>query len=275
MEPDGRSTIRVCQGTGCLSAGSDKVCDSLNNKIGEHELEDQYAVDISGCHGFCSQGPLVTVEDLLYTGVEEKDVEWIVSRHLQGGEPVSSLLYRDPTTKERIANYTDIPYYSKQQRLLLDNCGKINPENIDDYIDIGGYSGLRTALQMQPQEVIDEIKASGLRGRGGAGFPTGSKWEFTRNAFSEDDRKFVIINADEGDPGAFMDRSLLEADPHAVIEGTIIGAYAIGATHGYIYVRAEYPLAVTRFQKALQQAREHNLLGDTILGSSFTFDIEI
>lgn len=262
-----KKTIRVCKGTGCISSKADQVKDKFDELTSDHDVE------ISGCHGFCSQGPIVMVDDIFYANVKESLVGTIVDRHLTNDVPVDSLFYRLPTTEVPIAKYQDIPFYNKQTRIVLANCGSINPEKIDDYIKIGGYRGLSIALKKIPDEVIEDITKSGLRGRGGAGFPTGLKWNFARKAYG--DPKYVIINADEGDPGAFMDRSILEADPHSVIEGLIIGAYAIGSSHGIIYVRAEYPLAIVRFNIALDQARERGYLGDNILGSEFSFDIKV
>jgi len=233
-------------------------------------------VDFTGCHGFCQQGPNVVVEPegIFYTHVEPEDSADIVTLHLQNGKPVERLFYRDPVTGQAIPHYSDISFYNKQERVILRNCGHINPERINDYIGRGGYQALRKVLfSMTPEQVIEEIRKSGLRGRGGAGFPTGTKWEFCRSAPGS--LKYVICNADEGDPGAFMDRSILEADPHAVIEGLIIAAYAVGATEGYIYVRAEYPLAVSRLRTALRQAEENGFLGNDVLGSSFSFTVYI
>jgi len=233
-------------------------------------------VDFTGCHGFCQQGPNVVVEPegIFYTHVEPEDSADIVTLHLQNGKPVERLFYRDPVTGQAIPHYSDISFYNKQERVILRNCGHINPERINDYIGRGGYQALRKVLfSMTPEQVIEEIRKSGLRGRGGAGFPTGTKWEFCRSAPGS--LKYVICNADEGDPGAFMDRSILEADPHAVIEGLIIAAYAVGATEGYIYVRAEYPLAVSRLRTALRQAEENGFLGNDVLGSGFSFTVYI
>jgi len=233
-------------------------------------------VKLSGCHGFCEQGPLVAVEPegVLYTRVKTEDVPEIVSQHLAAGQPVERLFYRDPATKKAVPHYRDIPFYAKQTRLILRNCGHINPEKIEEYIAAGGYQALiKTLKGMTPDQVLQEVTRSGLRGRGGAGFPTGRKWAFCREARGEP--KYVICNADEGDPGAYMDRSILEADPHSVIEGMIIGAFAIGAKYGFIFVRAEYPLAVERVKVALRQAEEHGFLGENILGSGFDFSIDI
>lgn len=262
-----KKTVRVCMGTGCISSKADQVLEKFEVLTKEHDVE------LSGCHGFCSQGPIVVVDDIFYAKVEENLVGTIVDKHLTEDITVDSLFYKSPITEIPIAKYQDIPFYNKQTRIVLANCGNINPEKIDDYINIGGYRGLNLALKLPPESVIDDITKSGLRGRGGAGFPTGLKWKFARLAYGTP--KYVIINADEGDPGAFMDRSILEADPHSVIEGLIIGAYAIGASHGIIYVRAEYPLAVIRFNIALEQARERGYLGKNIMGTNYSFDIQV
>jgi len=229
-------TVFVCQGTGCLSSGSGPVYDALKSEVARLGLKD-VEVDFTGCHGFCEQGPNVVIEPegIFYTHVQAEDALEIVSSHLRDGEPVERLFYRDPVTSEAIPLYSDMNFYKKQQRVILRNCGHINPENIDHYIDQGGYQALRKALlEMTSEQVIDEVSRAGLRGRGGAGFPTGRKWDLCRSAHG--DQKYVICNADEGDPGAFMDRSILEADPNAVIEGLTIAGYAIGANEGYIYV---------------------------------------
>jgi len=267
-------TVFVCQGTGCLSSESGPVYEALRVEVAKLGLRD-VEVDFTGCHGFCEQGPNVVVEPegIFYTHVQSEDAAEIVHSHLRDGKPVERLFYRDPVTNKAIPYYSEINFYKKQQRIILRNCGRINPEKIDHYIAQGGYRALRKAFLMTPEEVIEEIKKSGLRGRGGAGFPTGRKWEFCRKA--QGDKKYVICNADEGDPGAFMDRSILEADPHSVIEGLTIAGYAIGATEGYIYVRAEYPLAVKRVLIALEQAQERGFLGKDILGSGFDFTIYV
>lgn len=268
-------TIFVCQGTGCFSAGSKEVYEALEAELARQGVGNT-SVDFSGCHGFCEQGPNVVIEPegIFYTHVQAEDAPEIVESHLRNGKPVERLFYHDPVTGKAIARYSEIDFYEKQQRVILRNCGHINPEKIEQYTAQGGYRALRKALlEMTPKGVIEEITRSGLRGRGGAGFPTGRKWELCRA--SPGDRKFVICNADEGDPGAFMDRSILEADPHAVIEGLTIAGYAIGASEGYIYVRAEYPLAVQRIQIAVEQARENNFLGEKILGTDFSFVIHI
>jgi NADH-quinone oxidoreductase subunit F len=269
-----QKTVFVCKGTGCVSGGSDAVYEALKKEVARQKLTD-VEVDFTGCHGFCEQGPNVVVEPegIFYTHVEPGDVPEIVTSHLENGKPVERLFYRDPVTGQSIPYYSEINFYKKQQRVILRNCGHINPEKIGHYIARGGYRALRKVILIMPDEVIEEIKKSGLRGRGGAGFPTGRKWEFCRN--SPGDTKYVICNADEGDPGAFMDRSILEADPHSVIEGLAIAGYAIGAKEGYIYARAEYPLAVKRFRIALEQAKERGFLGDNILGSNFSFTIHV
>jgi len=271
----GKRTVYVCRGTGCVSGGGDAVFESLRDEIARQGVSNA-EVDFTGCHGFCQQGPNVVVEPegIFYTHVEPEDAAEIVTSHLGAGKPVERLFYHDPVTDQAIPRYQDINFYQKQERIILRNCGHINPEKIDDYLARGGYESLRKALfSMTPEQVIEEVQKSGLRGRGGAGFPTGRKWEFCRNA--EGSPKYVVCNADEGDPGAFMDRSILEADPHAVIEGLTIAAYAVGSAEGYIYVRAEYPLAVSRLRVALNQAQERGFLGKTILGSDYGFTIHI
>jgi NADH:ubiquinone oxidoreductase subunit F (NADH-binding)/(2Fe-2S) ferredoxin/Pyruvate/2-oxoacid:ferredoxin oxidoreductase delta subunit len=276
MSNNARHTIYICQGTGCNSSRAAEVREALQVQVKAQGLADRIAVEFSGCHGFCEQGPLVALEPegILYTHVKAEDAAEIISEHIGKGRPVERLLYEDPATKKTIASYRDIPFYGRQTRLILRNCGHINPERIEDYINVGGYQALRKALEkMKPEQVLDEVSQSGLRGRGGAGFPTGRKWTGCRQAPGEP--KYIICNADEGDPGAYMDRSILEADPHSVIEGMIIGAYVIGARYGYIYVRAEYPLAVQRVRRALAQSREHGFLGENILGSGLDFSIDI
>ena len=267
-------TIFVCQGTGCLSSASDAVYEALKAEAVRLRIRD-VEVDFTGCHGFCEQGPNVVIEPegIFYTHVQAEDAAEIASCHLRDGVPVERLFYHDPVTEKAVPHYSEINFYAKQQRVILRNCGRINPEKIDHYIAQGGYRALRKALLVTPGEVIEEVKKSGLRGRGGAGFPTGRKWEFCRDA--RGNKKYVICNADEGDPGAFMDRSILEADPHAVIEGLTIAGYAIGATEGHIYVRAEYPLAVKRVRIALEQARARGFLGRGILGSGFDFTVHV
>jgi NADH-quinone oxidoreductase subunit F len=268
-------TVFVCRGTGCVSGGSDAVYEALRTELARQGVAEA-EIDFSGCHGFCQQGPNVVVEPdgIFYTHVEAEDAAEIIGSHLRDAKPVERLFYRDPVTGQAVPHYGDIKFYGEQQRVVMRNCGHINPEKIDDYLARGGYQSLKKVLTaMKPKEVIDLVKRSGLRGRGGAGFPTGNKWEFCHNAAG--DKKYIICNADEGDPGAFMDRSILEADPHAVLEGLAIAAYAIGAGEGYIYVRAEYPLAVKRLYTALEQAQKRAFLGSNILSSSFSFHVHI
>lgn len=268
-------TIFVCQGTGCVSGKSVEITEALEKAVAELGITG-VKVDFTGCHGFCEQGPVAFVEpeDIFYTHVSLADVPEIAESHLRDGQPVERLFYKDPVTGEAVPHFKDIKFYSKQQRIVLRNCGRINPERIEDYITTSGYQSLHKVLtEMTPEQVIDEIKRSGLRGRGGAGFSTGTKWEFCRNAIG--DQKYMICNADEGDPGAFMDRSTMEGDPNTVIEGMTIAAYAIGASEGYIYIRAEYPLAVKRVRIALKQAEEKGFLGENILGSGFSFHIHV
>jgi len=270
-----RRTVFICQGTGCLSSGSQAVYESLLSEVKRLNISD-VDVDFTGCHGFCEQGPIVIVEPqgIFYTHVQAEDVPEIAEAHLKNGVMVERLFYRDPASGEAVPCYRDVNFYKKQQRIILQNCGHINPEKIEQSIDNGRYKALKKALlKMTPEQVIEELKKAGLRGRGGAGFPTALKWEFCAKAPGS--KKYVICNADEGDPGAFMDRSILEADPHAVIEGLALAGYAVGADEGYIYVRAEYPLAVKRLRIALAQAEENGFLGQNILDSSFSFVINI
>ncbi|MFC1824095.1 NADH-quinone oxidoreductase subunit NuoF [Thermodesulfobacteriota bacterium] len=272
----GSRVVIVCQGTGCVSSGASQIQDELANHISEQGLGETVQVKLSGCHGFCEKGPIVIVEPegTFYSQVKVKDAPEIVESHLKNNEPVERLFYKNPVTKEAVAEYKNIPFYAAQQRLILRNCGHVNPESIDDYISVGGYEAEKKAImEMNPKGIVDEIKSAGLRGRGGGGFPTGIKWEACYNAPGTE--KYVVCNGDEGDPGAFMDRSIFEADPHAVIEGMIIAAYAIGAAEGYIYVRAEYPLAVKRLKMALVQAKERGFIGDGIMGTDFSFMVHI
>ncbi|MBI2831788.1 MAG: NADH-quinone oxidoreductase subunit NuoF [Chloroflexi bacterium] len=267
--------IFVCHGTGCVSTKGMEVREALEKALAEARLQD-IRVDFTGCHGFCEQGPIVFTEPdgVFYCHVGVKDVPEIVESHLRNGQPVVRLHFKDPLTGEVVPLFKDINFYKKQQRIVLRNCGRINPERIEDYIAVGGYEPLRKAFtEMTPGLVIEEIKRSGLRGRGGAGFPTGLKWSFCQQA--PDFPKYMVCNADEGDPGAFMDRSVMEGDPHTVIEGMTIAAYAIGATEGYIYIRAEYPLAVKRVRIALEQAEKKGFLGKNILGSGFDFRVHV
>ena len=268
--------VLVCGGTGCQASDSQKIVEKFQKLIIDNGLQDQLQAEIAGCFGFCEKGPIVKIfpEDVFYVQVKPEDVQEIFDQHLVGGQKVKRLLYEDPALKVKIDTSDEISFYKLQHRVALRNCGLINPEKIEEYIATGGYQSLGKILnQMTPEQVIDEMKKSGLRGRGGAGFSTGKKWEFARGYAN--DEKFVICNADEGDPGAFMDRSIMEGDSHSVIEGMCIAGFAIGAHQGYVYIRAEYPLAVKRLQIALDQARERGLLGKNILGSEFSFDIAI
>jgi len=269
-------TVLVCQGTGCISGGSEQICSLLNDEILRLGLDRDIRVKRTGCHGFCQQGPLVVVEPegTFYTKVKSDGASAIAQSLLPGGRPVDQFFYRDPATGRPIPDYHDIPFYSKQERTILQYCGRIDPEDIDEYISIGGYQALDKALsEMIPEVVISEVEHSGLRGLGGAGFPTGLKWSSCRR--SQGEEKYVICNADEGDPGAFQDRSVMEGNPHSVLEGMILAGYAIGSKKGFIYVRAEYPLAVKRLKIAIEQAREKGFLGKSLLDSTFDFDIEI
>ena len=272
---NGKRALIVCGGTGCLSSDSAAIIEEIEKQIAERGLQDKVTVNKVGCFGFCSQGPFVKIfpEDTLYRGVSVKDVNEIFEKDILNGEVVERLLYKDPITGGLIQKQEDINFYKKQLRIALHGCGTINPEAIEEALGAGAFQGLLRALTMTPQEVIDEVLASGLRGRGGGGFPTGRKWQFARN--QESAEKYVVCNGDEGDPGAFMDRSILEGNPLAVIEGMMIAGYAIGAQNGYFYVRAEYPIAVERLRIAIKQARELGLLGENILGSGFSFDVHI
>jgi NADH-quinone oxidoreductase subunit F len=268
--------VAVCGGTGCTSSESVEVSGLLEQALAAKGLAGEVEVRRTGCFGFCAQGPIVVVYpgETFYTQVSPADVSEIVEDHILGGRPVARLLYYDPAHKASVEKWHDIDFYGKQKRVLLGNCGVIDPENIDHYLARDGYRALHDVLAgMNPEQVIETVIQSGLRGRGGGGFPTGLKWRLARQ--TEKWPKYVICNADEGDPGAFMDRSTLEGDPHAVVEGMIIAGYAIGAEHGYVYCRAEYPLAVARLLTALEQARDRGLLGRRILGSDFSFDLEV
>lgn len=267
--------ILICAGTGCISSGTLQVHEALRRELQKHQLEDKVRIILSGCHGFCEKGPIFIVypEDIFYCGVSAEDMPELVEEYLVKGNVVERLLYKDLLTGEAVTSHQEIPFYSKQKRLALRNCGVIDPENIDEYIIRGGYQGLEKALRLESLEIINMIKSSGLRGRGGAGFPTGMKWEFAYR--NKDDKKYVVCNADEGDPGAFMDRSVLEGDPHAVLEGIMIAGRAIGSDEAYIYVRAEYPLAIRRLRTAIAQAEEYGIIGENILGSGFGFKINI
>jgi len=270
-----RRAVTVCRSTGCTAHGSGAVIAAFQEELAKGNLLEEVEILITGCHGFCEKGPIVVIrpEEIFYHSVAPEDVPEIVEHTVKNGEVVERLLYTDPQTGEKILRERDIPFYKHQERVIFGSNGMIDPTRIEDYIAIGGYSALAKALGMDPEDVIEEVKKSGLRGRGGAGFPTGRKWEFTRNA--PGDLKYIICNADEGDPGAFMDRSLLEGNPHVVLEGMLIGAYAIGASKGFIYVRNEYPLAVNHIETALEQMRRYSFLGESILGTDFSFDLAI
>lgn len=270
-----KSHLLVCGGTGCRASESDSVVESLRSELQANGLEEDVQVIMTGCFGFCEKGPIVKVlpDNTFYTEVKGSDAKEIVAEHVVKGRKVNRLLYTDPKTKEHISDSKHMGFYKKQIRIALRNCGVINPENIDEYIARDGYQALGKVFEMGAQAAIEEMKKSGLRGRGGGGFPTGLKWEFASK--NQADQKYVVCNADEGDPGAFMDRSILEGDPHSVIEAMIINGFCIGATKGLVYIRAEYPLAIERLKIALNQAREYGLLGTDVLGSGFDFDIEI
>jgi NADH:ubiquinone oxidoreductase subunit F (NADH-binding)/(2Fe-2S) ferredoxin len=267
----GKRAVVLCGGTGCLSSNSAEIREKFVKVIEEKGLSDKFTVNQVGCFGFCSQGPFVKIypEDTLYRMVSMNDVEEIVEKDLIGGEVVERLLYVDPSTQEKKAKQDEITFYKKQVRIALHGCGVIDPENIEEALGYGAFQGLAKALKMNREDVVKEVLDSGLRGRGGGGFPTGRKWQF---AYAQPDgEKYVVCNGDEGDPGAFMDRSILEGNPLAVIEGMAIAGYAIGAQNGYFYVRAEYPIAVNRLKIAIKQAEEIGLLGDNILGTDFSF----
>jgi NADH:ubiquinone oxidoreductase subunit F (NADH-binding)/(2Fe-2S) ferredoxin/NAD-dependent dihydropyrimidine dehydrogenase PreA subunit len=274
--PD-KPIITVCTGTACQTYGSLEIYRKFADEIKKQGLKGAVVeAKATGCHGFCEQGPVVVIfpQEICYVKVKLEDVPEIVSATLDQGRVIERLLYEDPVTGKKITKDPDIPFYKNQMRLVFGNNRYINPREIDDYMALGGYSALSKALfKMTPEQVLEEIKKSNLRGRGGGGFSTGIKWETTRNAPGE--IKYVIVNADEGDPGAYMDRSLLEGNPHSVLEGLIIGAYAIGSSQGFVYVRQEYPLAVSNLNVALKQAREYGLLGENILGSGFDFDVKV
>jgi len=268
--------ITVCAGTGCRASGAEVVVDAFTDEIERRELQINVELKETGCHGFCERGPVIVIRPkrVFYQRVKPEDVPEIVSETVLNGNIIERLLYVDPVTNEKIVYEPDVPFYKRQTRTIFGANGEIDPTDIEDYIAVGGYSALSKALfQMSPDEIIEEVKRSGLRGRGGAGFPTGRKWQSCRDA--EGDIKYVICNGDEGDPGAYQDRSLLEGNPHSVLEGMIIGAYAIGSHQGYIYVRNEYPLAVRHARIAIEQAMDYGLLGKDILGSGFDFTVTI
>ena len=268
--------ILICGGTGCHASQSEKIIENFKQTLASKGLDNEVQVVQTGCFGFCEKGPIVKLlpDNTFYVQVKPEDVEEIINEHIIKGRKVERLLYIDPKTQEHKTDSKHMGFYKKQMRIALRNCGFINPENIDEYIAREGYEALAKVLEdNDPQKTIDIIKKSGLRGRGGGGFPTGLKWEIASK--NDDDHKYMICNADEGDPGAFMDRSILEGDPHSIIEAMAIGGFCIGATKGLVYIRAEYPLAIHRLQVAIDQAREYGLLGEKILGSDFDFDIEL
>ncbi|WP_026895550.1 NADH-quinone oxidoreductase subunit NuoF [Clostridiisalibacter paucivorans] len=271
-----RSHVLICRGTGCTSSSSDKIESKLQEKLIEKGLDKEVKVVRTGCFGLCEAGPIVVVypEGAFYSHVKVEDVEDIVEEHLLKGRILKRLLYKGAIDEEKIKSINEVSFYKKQKRVALRNCGIINPEEINEYIAVDGYMALGKVLtEMTPEETINVVKDSGLRGRGGGGFPTGLKWEFAHKA--EGKPKYVLCNADEGDPGAFMDRSILEGDPHSLIEAMAIAGYAVGAEQGYVYIRAEYPIAVKRLQIAIDQAKEKGLLGKDIFGTGFNFDLEI
>lgn len=274
-----RPCIAVCTGTGCLALGAARVVSAFKEEIKKKALAtkaDLVSIRETGCPGFCERGPIVVIypEEICYLRVQTTDAEEIISQTVLAKKIIDRLLYVDPITGEKIVRESEIPFYKNQRRHLIGNNIKIDPKSIDDYLSVGGYSALAKALtQESPEQVVEMVKNSALRGRGGAGFPAGKKWEFARNAPGT--TKYVIVNADEGDPGAFMDRALLEGNPFSVLEGLTIGAYAIGAHEGYFYVRQEYPLAVENVTLAIKQAEEYGFLGNNILGSGFDFDVRV
>ena len=271
-----KSCISICSGTGCHAYNSERLVSAFENELEKQKLENKVEIKRTGCHGFCEKGPIVVIypEEICYLQVKVEDVPDIVSHTIKTGVLIDRLLYTDLKTGEKIVHESDIPFYKNQTRLIFGNNRKIESKSIDDYIALDGYKALVKALsEMTPEKALEEVKKANLRGRGGGGFPAGRKWESVRNAPGEP--KYVIVNCDEGDPGAYMDRSLMEGNPHSVIEGLIIGAYAIGSHEGYIYVRQEYPLAVENTELAIKQAEEYGLLGKNILGSGFDFSIKI
>jgi NADH:ubiquinone oxidoreductase subunit F (NADH-binding)/(2Fe-2S) ferredoxin/NAD-dependent dihydropyrimidine dehydrogenase PreA subunit len=275
IEPEKARQVLVCRGTGCESQKANLIYTSLQKELDKIGLNGSVEVKFTGCHGFCQQGPTVMVmpAGTFYCNVTPDDVAEIVEMDLQNGQPVERLLFLDPKTKDRILDYRDMDFFSPQRRIVLRNCGFVNPEAIEDYLAAGGYDGIKKALGLKQQDVIDEVKKSGIRGRGGGGFPTGMKWEFANRSVA--DQKYLVCNADEGDPGAFMDRAVLEGDPHSVLEGMMIAGYAIGATKAYVYCRAEYPMAYERTIIAIDQASKRGFLGKNIFGSGFDFEIKM
>jgi len=270
-----KKSVSLCSGSGCAAYGTAKVHQALLDELAQQNMQSDVEVKLTGCHGFCEKGPILVIypECIFYPQVKEEHIPEIVEKTIKNGEVVNSLIFKDPSTKKKIIHEHDIPFYKLQQRIIFGNNGMIDPTSIEDYLAVGGYSALEKALfDMTPEEIIDQVRQSGLRGRGGGGFPTGTKWETCRR---HEGKRYVICNADEGDPGAYMDRSLLEGNPHSVLEGMIIGAIAIGSHEGYVYVRHEYPLAVKNLIIALEKAEEIGLLGKNILGSGFNFDVRI
>jgi len=270
-----RIRVRVCM-TGCRAFGAVEIRDAFKKSIAENGLTEKVDIVETGCHGFCARAPVAAIDPygFFYQQISPKDVPRIVRESLMEGKPVEKLLYKHPQTSQPIPLEKEVPFYKEQMKIVLRNCGQIDPTRMEDYIVRDGYQAIAKVLSsMSPDEVIEEVVRSGLRGRGGAGFPTGNKWKFARNAQGE--MKYIICNADEGDPGAFMDRAVLEGDPHTVLEGMLIAAYAIGAPKGYVYVRAEYPIAVTHIKKAVADAKAMGLLGEEILGTPFSFDVKI
>jgi len=265
--------VTICSGTGCLASGGEPVIKAFQEEIKKQNLEEKVDLKKTGCHGFCERGPLVVIypEEICYVQVQPEDIPEIVSETIVNGKIVDRLLYK--LDGEEFVHDYDIPFYKNQKRIIFEKNRKIDSKSIEDYIALGGYSALAKALQMTPEEVLEEVKKSNLRGRGGGGFPTGMKWESTRNAHGHP--KYVIVNCDEGDPGTYANRSLMEGNPHSVLEGLIIGAYAIGSNQGYVYVREEYPLAVENVNIAIKKAREYGLLGENILGSGLDFDVKV
>jgi len=270
-----KAVITVCNGTGCHAHGCQAVTAAFQDEVKKQKLESKVDIRATGCHGFCERGPLVVIKpkDIFYQRVRVKDVPEILTETVGRGNVIERMLYTDRQSGKKITREGDVPFYKLQKRLVFGNNGLIDPTSLEDYLAVGGYAALAKALKMTPEAIIAEVKKAGLRGRGGGGFPTGNKWESTRKAKGE--TKYVICNADEGDPGAYMDRSLVEGNPHSVLEGMIIGAYAIGANQGYIYIRNEYPLAVRHVQTAVEQAEAQGLLGKNILGSGYDFTIKI
>ena len=276
VSADGRYDIALCMGTSCQSSGSDKVAKAVEAQIAAHKLEDKVTLVRTGCNGFCAVGPIMVMYPggILYHGMSEDDIPAIFEGHIIEHRLVEEHMYHHPVTDAIIPRYMDLPFFSSQELRVLRNKGIIDADSIEEYIGRDGYAGFAKALTtMSPDEIVEEVKDSGLRGRGGGGFLTGLKWSFCKN--TESDKKYILCNADEGDPGAFMDRSILESDPHSVIEGMLIGALAIGADEGYIYCRAEYPLALKRLETAIAKCEEYGLLGDKILGTDFSFRMNI